>query len=360
MEQPIDVRQWVVFYEANMPEPILWRPEPRLLKKGIFLFSLIALIASIGVFWWKTPHLADIIRHLQLPFLGLALLSTAIEWFFSSLKLYLFVVLHNEKISLWTCFRTITINYFVSATTPSSIGGGVAQTYVLHKEGVHASHAFAILIISFSSTVFFLTVATAGSLALQPAILNISPKFLPVLYFSIAGVILVLTAITAVLFHPQPFQHGLRLIFQVLSHLSRRDWLADRAPGQRLLHQFNRFQQEFVRLLREETGLVLFSLVLVALALTARFATAYFLIRGFGVEVHFGDVWILQTLLFFSTYLIPTPGSSGAAEIASVALMGLIVPAEVLGLFTVIWRVVTTYLAVILGGFFFLTYLREN
>ena len=60
----------------------------------------------------------------------------------------------------------------------------------------------------------------------------------------------------------------------------------------------------------------------------------YVALRVIGIEAHFVDVLLVQTLITFLLYFAPTPGASGIAEVLSAIVMTAYVPAAMTPLYT--------------------------
>ena len=77
----------------------------------------------------------------------------------------------------------------------------------------------------------------------------------------------------------------------------------------------------------------------------------YVALRAVGIEAHFVDVLLLQTMITFLLYFFaPTPGGSGVAEVLSAAVMSIYVPRELTPLYTMIWRLVLSWFTLAAGG----------
>jgi uncharacterized protein (TIRG00374 family) len=90
-----------------------------------------------------------------------------------------------------------------------------------------------------------------------------------------------------------------------------------------------------------------------ALAHATKYLSGYVALRALGLHADFFDVLILQTTIAFLLYFAPTPGSSGAAEALSAAMMSVYVPASFLAAYTILWRFTMSYATVIFGTFVF-------
>jgi len=90
-----------------------------------------------------------------------------------------------------------------------------------------------------------------------------------------------------------------------------------------------------------------------ALAHATKYLSGYVALRALGLHADFFDVLVLQTTIAFLLYFAPTPGSSGAAEALSAAMMSIYVPASFLAAYTILWRFTMSYATVIFGTFVF-------
>jgi uncharacterized membrane protein YbhN (UPF0104 family) len=68
------------------------------------------------------------------------------------------------------------------------------------------------------------------------------------------------------------------------------------------------------------------------------------------------NVYLAQPILFFIAYFGPTPGASGIAEFSNYwMLSSLEIQPNMLGIYTVLWRFFTSFIAVAVGGLVVLT-----
>jgi uncharacterized protein (TIRG00374 family) len=86
----------------------------------------------------------------------------------------------------------------------------------------------------------------------------------------------------------------------------------------------------------------------------------YVVLRALHIEAQFADVLALQTLITFLLYFAPTPGGSGVAELMSAAVMSIYVPAELIPSYTILWRLVVSYLTMGVGSAVFWYMLRRR
>jgi uncharacterized protein (TIRG00374 family) len=86
----------------------------------------------------------------------------------------------------------------------------------------------------------------------------------------------------------------------------------------------------------------------------------YVALRVIGVEAHFVDVLLVQTLVTFLLYFAPTPGASGIAELLSALVMSVYVSPEMTPLYTLVWRIILSYFTIAFGFLVFSIWVRQG
>ena len=82
----------------------------------------------------------------------------------------------------------------------------------------------------------------------------------------------------------------------------------------------------------------------------SRFLLAFLCVRFLGIDKSsLGEIMATQMTLVFLTYLAPTPGSAGIAELASLSIMAGIVPHGYAPYYNLLWRFTTVYFVAIIG-----------
>ena len=69
---------------------------------------------------------------------------------------------------------------------------------------------------------------------------------------------------------------------------------------------------------------------------------------------------VLQMFLHILLYFFPTPGGSGAAEVASAVVMQSLIPSALLPAYTLLWRTSIMYFPVLIGGIILIRYIRKS
>jgi len=101
------------------------------------------------------------------------------------------------------------------------------------------------------------------------------------------------------------------------------------------------------------------SIILSAPSHANKLLAGYFVLRMLGIKAQFVDVLLLQTLITFILYFAITPGGSGLAELVSAAVMSIYVPRALTPSYILLWRIVVSYLTVVVGSVVFWRWLRR-
>lgn len=91
-----------------------------------------------------------------------------------------------------------------------------------------------------------------------------------------------------------------------------------------------------------------------------KYALAFVLLLGVGVEADFWTVIGIQAIIFFILYHAPSPGASGFAELSIAGLMSHIIIESKLATFTVLHRTFLLLLGAMVGAFIMMKELKRH
>jgi hypothetical protein len=153
--------------------------------------------------------------------------------------------------------------------------------------------------------------------------------------------------------------HILRWLFRAVPirntrYLAWRDHLLTKLGA-----EIHHFRESLTHITQEKKGSLAIAMGMTGFLFFNKYLIGYVIARMLGQDVEFAVLIGLLIIQLFLIYFAPTPGASGVAEITSVWLMGKIMPGQVLLLFALLWRMVTTILGAILGGIILLSDMRQ-
>lgn len=344
---------------------------PSVTTNGLFSYSTLVrgtswfiLCTALGIgiaLWWKMPdHVKVLDYDLNWSFVLLLLPAVVIDYVLGGIRFrLLFDGTVLPFVSLWDCMRSNWANCFMGAVTPFRTGGGPAQIYILWRCGVKISQSMLVSVITFMATLFFFLIASITVLYVLPADLFSGPleRLIRIGFVLFGGVLMMLLLC---FFFPVAMQRWVNRIVELLPPSFRE---AKGLPGRfvTILHGgLVRFASDTERIRREKKGSMVAIFIVTPVLFFNKFLMGYIIARVFLPVVPLGSIIGLQILIYFLNYFAPTPGASGIEEIASVWLLGHIIPHDILILFAILLRFVTVILAAGFGGIVMFLDFRKN
>src|SRR3972149_631677 len=265
----------------------------------------------------KTLHA---LRSIDIRFLIFSLILICLSWCFDVLRLKVLTNAVGVRIPFIYGTKAILTYAFLSNITPSSAGGEPILFYMLNQKGITYGKASAIAFLRIMITMMFFAIG-------GPIIIYFHRELLSsvglMMAFDYVAIFLAVTVMffSYLYFAPHSARRGLDLLFNYL--------------------------KEFLQGERWRLILVIFY---TALMIASQFLVAPMILKGLGCDVGILSVCMIQGVLNFMLYYVPTPGGSGVSEGLGYALFAPLVPSHVLGIFLVIWKFLTNYVWTIVGG----------
>ncbi len=318
---------------GQAPPPQL---DKRKLIRGVTVFVVLTLAGLTALF--VVTNRDDLaVPALSADFFGLALAAMLADLLIGAIRYQIFLVRIKPGISLWVPIKADLATRFTGAVTPSQTGGGPAQLFVLWKEGIPVPSALSFLMINLFSTLLFFLVAGGVTAWLLRSYYSAGTAQL-LLTWGFGSFALAFAFILTALVRPD-------LIARALTPLMRRlesrptAWAVGLARGGRVLvGSVEKYREACMEFIRVAPWLPVASFVLTAMLYTNKFFLGYLVVRGLGVEAPFLTVIGAQVLVHLVTFIIPTPGGSGLAELSTGAIMSSLLPLSLLGPFTLAQR----------------------
>lgn len=302
----------------------------------------IVLIATSG------SQTVAVLGRLSPTFLALALASALVDMLIGPLRYHIFLRRVRPEATLLLPMRADLAGRFAGAITPSQSGGGPAQVFIFARGGVSVAESLAFLSINFLATLFFL-VGIGGVAAAAVGAEVPDGAATGLIRFGLVVVGALTTLVLVTLVRPD-------LVGRVVAASMRGRPEPHSALG-RALHRagtwvaesVDRYSATCLLFLRHAPALIAGTVVLTALLYLNKFTLAWLVLRGVGANAPYLEVLAVQVLLQFILYVAPSPGGSGIAELSTAALMAKFMETEVLGVFTIAFRLFQMYLPASIG-----------
>ncbi len=338
---------------------------PKLLLRGFEIFVGISLVGYAAVLFYgdNLPAFLHGLTQLHWGWMLVGLGLASMDWIGGGLRLWVVAREVHPNPPLKGMILAGGMSAWAAYLTPLQSGAAPMMIYTMRRFGISVPVAMTSTLMTFIATVAFFGIAgptaillgAGKSLGTKGDLLGLSlyDLFLGTLgIFAGLGVLLIV-----VILFPQVasgFLHRLAV------------WAGRRSKRieARLEKMLAGIKEAHASVLKFNSPRGWLSLVWCTLlsgpSHANKLLAGYVALRAIGVEAHFVDVLLVQTLVTFLLYFAPTPGASGIAELLSAIVMTAYVPAAMTPVYTLVWRTILSYYTIAFGFFIFSHWVRQG
>ena len=325
--------------------------------KKIINFIVLLLVTVLVLFLCLKDNYHAIINTLismDIKWLIIGFICILMYWFLKTLPLYYFTKSHKRSFTYKSAVILLLRTQFVNAITPFATGGQPYQVYYLNKEGIRSSTSTSIILENF--IVYQIALVFLGIIAMTcNFFFHIFPHndlltHLITLGFIINTLVIIVSFIIA--FGKNISKKILHFGITVLSKLKI---VKDK---EKKLEKWNESITNFhksAKVLMEDKKLF-FSMILVNLvALSILYMIPVFVLYAAGSfdKVNVGLAIITSAYVMLIGSFVPIPGGTGGLEYGFMRFYGFFIHGSLLSATMLIWRFITYYFGLIVGGIAF-------
>ena len=274
----------------------------------------------------------------------LALLMHIVSIGFWALRIVFMSKSLGYKVPFLHALNLVCSNQFLAAVTPSQVGGEPIRIYELSKAKVPVADATAVVLME---RVFDAVVLLIGAMV-SLVLLNVTsfgveiPDYMMVLsYFSSAVFLAVLILF---IFAAKKPVWGKAVVGRAAGFFLRKKEAAKReATREKLLSAVNQFYESLNYFMGKSKYGSFVGLFFSALFWVNEFVLVSVLLLALGLEPYFALSFLFMILITVILMIPITPGGAGVAEVSMAGFFSLIVPANLLGVFVLLWRLIIYY-----------------
>jgi len=325
-------------------------------KNGIILL-VITIIVLFFVIKDDFYNIINALSKANIIFIIVGIGFTISYWFFKSLALHNIVKEYKEKIKVRQIFKQITITQFFNGITPFASGGQPMQVYMLGKSGIKFTHSTNIIVQDF--ILYQMALITHGVIAV---FLNWKFQFIesnPLLRnLTIIGFLINILVGLGLLFVSFSTKFNKFVVNKVIVLFSKFKLVKNK---QKTINSWKIKLKEFndsAVILRNKKSLILKGYIYNIIGLTCYYLTPLFVIYslGFGDNITILATYVCCAYVSVIGAFVPIPGGSGGIEYSFLQFFGNFVKGSGLSAVLIVWRSITYYLAIIIGGITFNTF----
>jgi len=333
---------------------------PKTIKKGVFYFSVITVIAMVSVFiYTNTGKTLDVWKSIQPKYICICLAIAMLDMLLGGWRNHVFVRELSPGTSQWVSFKANAANTFMGSMTPSQSGGGLAQLYVFYKNGIKLSDGITISFLNWVATLLYFPIS--GLIAYKIINKNIPDgviNYLAKFGFTVFTTIFILIMIA--LFSPKTIGVVIQKIALLVGKVNARWQEKLTRFGEKAKTSMVDYRNKCTTLLARKPHLMLFTFLITIVLYLNKYLLAYFAILAMGAEADFWVIMAIQAIIYLLLYFAPSPGGSGIAEVSIATLMTGIINDEYLGSLALMQRSFIIFIPAIIGAFILLKAMNQK
>lgn len=307
-----------------------------------FLISLFIILLSFTYLGYKyfPKDLLSTLKLLDKKYLSLTLLFLFLFHTFDTLRVIVLARALGVVYPLWYGYLVSLTNTFGATVTPAHLGGEFLPLYTLTRKGGQFYQIMTIVTMKGFSGFFFYLLFFPLTLK---ALLK-DPKQTKEFLF-IVGVLLIISLLAYTAF---------KLLFRGKERGKHLDIMT------KLRRTFLRYVVTCKIFFRTKKKTFLLALGLSVLLYFSFLLMGVFLTKAFNRGADIKEVFIDQLPLLYAIFISPTPGGSGVGELGALPIFSPHLKEEYLGLFVMLWRILSQYLSAFFGGLIFVSFLLKD
>lgn len=318
------------------------------IKKNTILLVIITIIVLYFVLKDDLSGIIETFKNLDIKYILLALLFYIISVLIKGYINYK-VVNDEEKFNQKEAIAQNIIAQFFNGITPFQTGGEPMAIYMLKEQGIPLAKATNYMVQSF---IFYqIALVICGFLAvLYNYIFRIFPKVQFLQHLVLLGFLI--NTIVVIMLLISYSKKSTEKLCQITIKLSKK--LKLKFKEEELEQKFEDYHNGFQEL-KKRKGLFISGIILNMVSLLCLYSVPYFVLCGMGdtKSLTIVNTLVSSAYIYLIGAFVPIPGASGGIEYGFTQFFGNFLEGSIISAMLLVWRFITYYLGVLLGGVFF-------
>jgi uncharacterized protein (TIRG00374 family) len=318
-------------------------------RKWLFIsvgFSLLVLVVIL--FFTINENTLTYLKEINPLFLILAFMTHVLTMCFWAWRVQKMTGSLGYRIGFLYSLNLVFANLLAAAVTPAQAGGEPVRIHELYKADVPLGDATAIVIMERVLDGVVLAALAAFSMIVLTdqwkSLGTISEVMVYVTWIFVAGCLFLFYLAVR---RPDTVKRVVNRCTLFLTKTwenKRVDELLARADK-----EIDNFQTATIHFVHTAKAGLCWGMLFTLLYWVSEIVTASLILVGLGQPPLILESFVIQLILAILMMIPLTPGSSGIAEVGATSMYALFIPASIVGIFVVIWRVVLYYFNIALG-----------
>ena len=318
------------------------------MKKNTILLVFITIIVLYFVLKDDFPGIVEALKNMKVLYIILAFIFYAISVVLKGLMNYI-IINNPKKVSKKEATSQIIISQFFNGITPFATGGEPMAIYMLTEQKIPVSKATNYMVQSF---IFYqIALVICGLFAvLYNFAFNIFPKVQFLQHLVVLGFLInTIVVIMLLLSYSRKITNRLHKITHKLCKLFKIEVKEDE-----LKQKFDEYHDCFQEL-KSRKGLIPLGITINIISLICLYIVPFFIVYGLtsNTNLNIIETLVSSAYVYLIGAFVPIPGASGGIEYGFTQFFGNFVTSSTVAAMVIVWRFLTYYIGVILGGILF-------
>jgi len=324
-----------------------------ILTKGSLVFIFLSLAVMLGILFWTTDSETwDYFRKFDLYYVPVLLVLASLKWVIDGMA-FVSMAKHSAhcNLSLKRATYIRLESNFVGSVVPVLVGTVSMHAYLLHRENMRTGESIAIttlrailpvVIFLFNIPIFFIIHTGLPS----------DQFFTSLLKVVTIPVIVIMAFIMITLFYPHSIKNIASSIIRKWGRVKFFHVERVLELEEKFFKEIDHFSKIFRIFLKKRKITLILATFWILFSFIVEFFIAIAIIKGFGFDPPIIKCLAIQFLIRPIIYFAPSPGGAGFWEFTYLGVFSMYMPHKLIGISVLIWRILITYLPVIIGGIF--------
>lgn len=334
------------------------------MKKYKFNIILLVLVSFIVIFFSLKDDFHGALhyfKHINYLWLVLAALCMLINIFFQSLAQYRFLREVDNNYKFLSCFKLMVMGLFFNGITPFNSGGQPFQIYMLSKEKIKVSDSLNALIQNFITYQFALIIAGTIGLLLNK-IFDVIPDTFLLKKVVILGYVINIIVIGLIIFFSRAKEVNTKLFSKIFKFIFHFKFIKNKEEKE---VKFLKYLEDFYNstaIMKNNLKNTLLSFTFNFISLCFYYSVPIFIFYSLGQvgDLNFIESFVASSFTFLIGSFVPIPGATGGLEYGFVDFFKVFYSGALLSAGMLLWRLVTYYFSMFIGGITLITYRRKE
>lgn len=334
------------------------------MKKYRFNIILLVIVSFAVIFFSLKDDFGGALNYfkrINYLWIIVAILFMLLNIFFQSLSQYRFLKEVKKDYTFLSCFKLMVMGLFFNAITPFNSGGQPFEIYLLRKEGIKVSDSLNALIQNFITYQFALIFAGALGIVLN-YYFGFLPDTLLLKKIVLIGYIINILVMGVIIFFSRAKKVNTKLFSKIINFIFNFKFIKNKEEKKT---KFLNYLEDFYNstaVMKNNLKNTILSFIYNFLSLCFLYIIPLFVFYSLGEmsKITPLSAFVSSSFTFLIGSFVPIPGATGGLEYGFLDFFKIFTGGALLNSAMLLWRLITYYLSMIIGGITLITYRRKN